>query len=93
MTFELRMDADGKKYFCGHCNAPISKTLFFKHKRLFYDPHLKVWKNKRIPPSVDVEDEFFLSKEAAHVTDQDCSGCGYSGENEEYNLGKFQSKY
>ena len=40
-----------KEYFCGHCNAAVSKTLFFKHKKLYYDKKLKVWKSMEILPS------------------------------------------
>ena len=24
-------------YYCGHCKEEISKTLFFQHKRRYYD--------------------------------------------------------
>ena len=82
------MDSDHKKYFCGHCNAPVSKTLFFKHKKLFYDPNLKVWRSKRIPPAINVEDEFVLSNDTASGStsyqppenDMDYSGCEDTGE-------------
>lgn len=49
-----------KKYVCGHCNATVSKTQYFKHKKLFYDAHLKVWRSERIPPPVESGDDFFL---------------------------------
>ena len=37
-----------KKYFCGHCKDAVSKTLFFKHKKLYYDRKTKEWKSQRL---------------------------------------------
>lgn len=59
-----------KIYVCGHCDSPLSKTLYFKHKKLFYDPHMKVWKNKRIPPPVSIEEEFIFS--ASQSPEDEC---------------------
>lgn len=54
------MNGAQKKYLCGHCNKLVSKTLYFKHKKLYYDPQRKTWKDTRIPPPVSPDDEFFL---------------------------------
>ena len=32
-----------RRYYCEHCNQYLSKTLFFKHKRLYYDRLSKKW--------------------------------------------------
>lgn len=50
------------KYLCGHCNAELSKTLFYRHKSLYYDAKTKTWSSERLLPDsiVNVED-FTLS--------------------------------
>lgn len=54
-------------YFCGHCNKQLSKTLYFKHKKLFYDTRGKCWQSERL----------FLSSEHG-VFDFDLSdSCSY----------------
>ena len=35
------------KHFCGHCNKKLSKTLYFKHKKLYYNSRNKCWRSKR----------------------------------------------
>ena len=57
-----------KKYFCDHCNALVSKTLYFKHKKLFYDSHLKIWKSKRIAPTT--EEEFVLNDDPVEEAEE-----------------------
>lgn len=67
----------------------MSKTLFFKHKKLFYDSKLKVWRSERIPPVVNVEEEFVLSDNSTHqplAADQDFYDFD---DNEEYSSGKL----
>lgn len=36
------------KYFCGHCNRKLTKTLYFKHKKLYYDIRAKSWNKERV---------------------------------------------
>lgn len=31
------------RYYCGHCEEKISKTLYFRHKRLYYNPDSEEW--------------------------------------------------
>lgn len=45
-----------KRYYCGHCEEKISKTLYFKHKKLYYDAVTKEWM-KGSDPSMEI-DEF-----------------------------------
>ena len=30
-----------KAYFCGHCSKELSKTLYFQHRKLFFDKKTK----------------------------------------------------
>ena len=34
------------RYFCGHCKEKISKTLYYRHKRLFYDATNRQWRSE-----------------------------------------------
>ena len=36
------------RYFCGHCEQVLTKTLFFKHKRMYYDRAKSVWRKERV---------------------------------------------
>lgn len=47
-----------KRYFCGHCEQQLSKTSYFKHKRLFYDRKSGSWKKKRIHYQADHSVDF-----------------------------------
>ena len=35
-------------YFCGHCKGQLSKTLFFRHKRMFYDWKARKWSDVKV---------------------------------------------
>ena len=37
-----------KRYFCGHCDKKVSKTLLFEHRKLFYDKLAKQWRKERV---------------------------------------------
>ena len=37
-----------KRYFCGHCDENVSKTLFFEYRKLFYDKLAKRWRKERV---------------------------------------------
>ena len=41
------------KYFCGHCNGNLTKTRYFKHKKLYYDTRAKSWKRERVYQQYD----------------------------------------
>lgn len=47
-----------KLYLCKHCNQRVSKTLYYRHKRLYYDRSLKSWQKQVVPY---VEDDFNFS--------------------------------
>lgn len=34
---------ENERYFCGHCNRKVSKTLYFTHKKLYYDVQSQEW--------------------------------------------------
>jgi len=40
--------AVGSKRHCGHCDQRLSKTVYFHHKRLYYDKSNKQWSSKQI---------------------------------------------
>ena len=47
--FDLIPARHGKmsdRYYCGHCKEKISKTLYYSHKRLFYDITTRQWRSK-----------------------------------------------
>ena len=52
-----------KKYFCEHCDAYLSKTLYFKHKKTYYDRKSKIWRPSRLLPSGDGIEDFELMNE------------------------------
>ena len=37
---------DKGRYYCGHCQEKISKTLYFTHKRLYYNCDTGEWVRK-----------------------------------------------
>lgn len=41
--------AGKKRFYCEHCSEYISKTLFYQHKRQFYDAARKKWHYTRVP--------------------------------------------
>ena len=38
-----------RRYHCGHCDADLSKTQFYRHKSLFYDQRSKKWSSSHLP--------------------------------------------
>ena len=60
------------RYYCGHCDAVLSKTLFFRHKRLFYDRKAKRWSRRRVVDEVLVgtklSEPFTLSSDSEEDT-------------------------
>ena len=43
----------GKRFYCGHCDEKISKTLYYQHKRIYYNSKTHKWNrdihNTRFP--------------------------------------------
>ena len=37
-----------KVYYCEHCKQELSKTLFFSHKKLYYNTRLRKWQKQRV---------------------------------------------
>ena len=55
-----------ERFHCGHCNEKISKTLYFQHKKIYYNPSTQVWKKSTTVPSgsnADVEEFTFSESE------------------------------
>ena len=40
-------------YFCDHCEKLLSKTLYYKHKKFYYDKNRKTWTKNIIHYEVD----------------------------------------
>ena len=61
--------AGAKRFFCEHCDQELSKTSYFKHKKLFYDKKCRTWKKERVHYGAEVDlDEFEIS-DLEQVTD------------------------
>ena len=37
-----------KRLYCGHCEDYVSKTLYYKHKQIYYDDGNKKWSKERV---------------------------------------------
>lgn len=44
-----------KHLYCDHCDDYISKTLYYQHKRLYYDSMTKTWSKTRLYTSTHQE--------------------------------------
>lgn len=44
------------RYYCGHCEQKLSKTLFFQHKKMYFDKATNTWRKERIITVGDDED-------------------------------------
>lgn len=62
-----------KNYFCGHCHQHVSKTLFFQHRKLYYDKRAKQWNAERVVP-VDLGEDFDFAR--AEATEQEKTTAG-----------------
>ena len=49
----------GKRKLCGHCNEEVSNSLFYRHKKMYYDEQRKQWCKE---PVAHRYDEVVLSK-------------------------------
>ena len=64
------------RYYCGHCCRFLSKTLFYQHKRLYYDRLSKKWSSIPVAYSeLEAEevsgDAFSLSHSESELEDFD----------------------
>ena len=48
-----------KRLFCGHCKDYVSKTLYHKHKQLYYTKREKKWCEERVVDSMCTSDDVF----------------------------------
>lgn len=53
-------------YYCGHCKEEVSKTLYYQHRKLFYDSELNIWADctSEDPRTVDSETDFSFNSES-----------------------------
>ena len=73
LEIEMSMaNTTSKRYFCEHCEQQLSKTSYFKHKRLYYDRKSETWKKERVHYTDSSEDfnEFQVA--------ESCQGCDSS---------------
>ena len=47
-----------KRYHCEHCDEYISKTLYYRHRSLYYDKHARKWSKERVHEVLDGSDCF-----------------------------------
>ena len=52
-----------KTYFCGHCSKELTKTLFFQHRKLFYDRKTRKWSQQKVFESILGNDFDFTESE------------------------------
>ena len=48
-----------KLIYCGHCEKYLTKTVYYKHKRLYYDKTKKEWLPSRVFSQTPNEDSTF----------------------------------
>jgi len=37
-----------KRHYCGHCNEYLNKTVYYQHKRIYYDKSEKRWSSQQV---------------------------------------------
>ena len=58
----------GEHYYCNHCQEKLSKTLYYAHKRLYYDAVLNEW---AIQPSEErIDENSFKFSDSDDSTDE-----------------------
>ena len=40
---------------CGHCHALLSKTLYYTHKQLYFNPELQQWTQQKNNESLSAQ--------------------------------------
>lgn len=59
-----------KLYFCNHCKEEVSKTLYFQHKKLFFNPDLNAWRSETDHQESNVKEcEFNYSESSESESD------------------------
>ena len=55
---------ESKRFYCGHCDEKVSKTLYYQHKKLYYCSTNKSWIRPSRTTSPDPPEDFRLSDSA-----------------------------
>lgn len=58
-TTSSNCESSTKLYFCDHCEKLLSKTLYYKHKKFYYDRNSEKWRKEMVHY---VEDDFDFSE-------------------------------
>jgi len=61
-----------KRYFCGHCHQNLSKTVFYKHRRLYFNSRSKEWSEERMFPTGGLNEPSFTIPDDELVTQRPC---------------------
>ena len=54
-------DLSSTNDFCCHCNEKVSKTLYFRHKRLYYSSEEQRWQTRSLKDEtmiINAEEDF-----------------------------------
>ena len=59
-TFQLIMSSAraSSRFLCEHCNRILSKTQFYKHKRIYYEKYKGRWLKDRVKPDCNTDFNF-----------------------------------
>ena len=59
-AFQLIMSSAraSSRFLCEHCNRSLSKTQFYKHKRMYYDKYKRRWLKDRVKPNCNTDFNF-----------------------------------
>ena len=76
---ELSQDLSGsskretRHFFYRHCHQNLSKTTFYQHRRLFYEPQTKKWCASRVFPSQTSNEPMFTASddESRHCSEDE----------------------
>ena len=63
-----------RDYWCQHCRKELSKTTYFQHKMLYYDPATNRWAENS---TVDVHDTYEDFKMSDGNSESDSDGATY----------------
>ena len=53
---------------CGHCDEYLSKTVYYQHKRLFYDRRSKKWSKHQVYGDDSLAETPFVLRDGAEPT-------------------------
>ena len=68
------------RYFCGHCNRQLSKTLFFRHKRMFFDRKARKWSSVKVISDDTTSEPFTLTSSDDDSSDEEDFKSGLTDE-------------